>query len=104
MWRLDAAWSKLQTDPKMSKRLKEMNLDPAGLERTDRKEVIQVVSGSEAGFTGLETVALNVAAGIAVKIFEAVILPAITKGLNREDVKIHGKVEGEAASDASNKP
>jgi hypothetical protein len=102
--RLDAAWSKLQADPQMSTRLKGMHLDASELEGKARDDVIQIVSGRDAGLTGLETIAINIATGVAVKIFEAVILPAIVKGLNREDVKVQSKTEAQAVSDASSKP
>src|SRR5262245_25996576 len=89
--RLDRAWLKLQADPSMANQVSRDGIDISTLLGRRRDEFIDVKLGSRAGLTGLETVVVNVIAGITIELFRSVLLPAITKGLNREDVVLESE-------------
>lgn len=84
--RLDQAWSQIQS-PGAEKRLRDLGLDPAEFQGKSREEFITIDRRSQAGFTGLETLAVNFSVGVALKLFEKFILPYIERGLSRDDVQ-----------------
>jgi hypothetical protein len=89
--RLDRVWSRIQDDPAAARRLQNLRIPPDEFRNRPRADCIGLTKTRDGGLSGLETVAASIVSGIAVKLFESFIIPAIMKGLNREDVVLESR-------------
>jgi hypothetical protein len=80
----------LISDEDLRRRLENARIPPNDIQGCAVSDLFEVRQCS-AGLTGLETVLVNVAAGIALKLFEVFILPELRRGKKTEAIQESGR-------------
>ena len=88
---LQKVWADLQSeirsDPEILKLLKEKKIPVEAVAGKPVTDLIRIKRTNKAGFTGLETFAVQLLSAIAVQLFKEFILPQLKRGKNAEAIR-----------------